>query len=100
MCIRDRGKGIPAAFLEKELFQPFHTTKGDGLGIGLFQSKKIVEAHQGTIEVQSQEGQGTVVQIILPLSKSQKTAVDASHSDAPAVNFSRGEALRHAAAKS
>ena len=100
MCIRDQGKGIPAAFLEKELFQPFHTTKGDGLGIGLFQSKKIVEAHQGTIEVQSQEGQGTVVQIILPLSKSQKTAVDASHSDAPAVNFSTREALRHAAAKS
>jgi putative PEP-CTERM system histidine kinase len=100
ICIRDHGKGIPAAFLEKELFQPFHTTKGDGLGIGLFQSKKIVEAHQGTIEVKSEEGQGTVAQIILPLWKSQKTAVDGSHSDAATVNFPAGEALRHAAAKS
>jgi signal transduction histidine kinase len=65
--VQDRGKGIPREFMEQELFQPFHTTKKDGLGIGLFQSRKIVEAHQGTIEVRSTEGTGTLVRILLPV---------------------------------
>jgi len=67
ICVADTGKGIPKEFMEKELFQPFHTTKGDGLGIGLFQSKKILEAHGGKIEVQSTIGKGTEVRLILPI---------------------------------
>jgi putative PEP-CTERM system histidine kinase len=65
--VRDHGRGIPRDFMENELFQPFHTTKVDGLGIGLFQSKRILEAHNGTIEVDSVEGKGTVVRVILPI---------------------------------
>jgi signal transduction histidine kinase len=49
------------------LFRPFQTTKKNGLGIGLFQSKMIVEAHQGSIQVESRPGQGTTFRILLPL---------------------------------
>ncbi|MBZ5496018.1 MAG: PEP-CTERM system histidine kinase PrsK [Acidobacteriia bacterium] len=66
LAVMDDGRGIAREFLEKELFLPFHTTKSDGLGIGLFQSKKIIEAHGGNIYVESEEGKGTVVRITFP----------------------------------
>jgi putative PEP-CTERM system histidine kinase len=64
--IVDNGKGMNPEFMKKELFLPFHTTKSDGLGIGLFQSKKIVEAHKGSIQVESEMGKGTTVRLIFP----------------------------------
>jgi putative PEP-CTERM system histidine kinase len=63
LVVEDTGKGMPREFLEKRLFLPFHTTKSDGLGIGLFQCKKIIEAHGGTISVTSVEGKGTIVTV-------------------------------------
>jgi signal transduction histidine kinase len=54
-------------FLEKELFLPFHTTKSDGLGIGLFHCKRIIEAHWGDISIRSEENRGTVVRIRFPV---------------------------------
>ncbi|MGH9362915.1 MAG: ATP-binding protein, partial [Thermoanaerobaculia bacterium] len=65
--VRDDGPGIPREFLEHELFLPFHTTKSGGTGIGLFQSKSIVEAHGGRITVESEEGKGTLVRVRLPI---------------------------------
>jgi signal transduction histidine kinase len=56
----DQGCGIPAHFIRSELFKPFKTTKSQGLGIGLYQCRKVVEAHGGRIEVRSQEGKGSV----------------------------------------
>jgi hypothetical protein len=56
----DRGNGMPARFLRTELFKPFRTTKKQGLGIGLYQCRQIVEAHLGRIEVSSVEGRGSV----------------------------------------
>jgi putative PEP-CTERM system histidine kinase len=76
VCIEDDGKGISKEFLEQELFQPFHTTKSGGLGIGLFQSKKIVEAHRGTIKVESEEGRGTKVTLSFPIAKEETIAPD------------------------
>jgi putative PEP-CTERM system histidine kinase len=67
ITVSDDGKGMTKKFLEKELFLPFHTTKSDGLGIGLFQCKKIIEAHEGHIDIESKEGAGTVVTIKLPV---------------------------------
>lgn len=64
--VSDDGVGIPPEFLENELFLPFRTTKSEGLGIGLFQSKKIVEAHGGRIGVRSREGEGTTVRVTIP----------------------------------
>lgn len=66
LTIGDDGRGMSPAFLDQQLFKPFRTTKSLGLGIGLFQTKKIVEAHGGTIDVQSQEGVGTTFDIRLP----------------------------------
>ncbi|MGA7876270.1 MAG: ATP-binding protein, partial [Desulfoferrobacter sp.] len=68
VSVRDNGCGISQDFLEKSLFQPFKTTKKKGLGIGLFQSKMIIEAHKGRIEVESKEGVGTTFRVVLPLS--------------------------------
>jgi signal transduction histidine kinase len=53
-------------FIERSLFQPFQTTKSQGLGIGLFHSKMIVEAHRGRIEVESEEGEGSLFRVMLP----------------------------------
>jgi putative PEP-CTERM system histidine kinase len=68
VIIMDDGMGMAKEFLEKELFLPFHTTKSDGLGVGLFQCKKIVEAHEGEITVKSEKGSGTEVRIRFPFS--------------------------------
>jgi len=64
--VRDNGCGMSPEFIEHSLFQLFHTTKSKGFGIGLFQSKKIVEAHHGRIEVESEEGEGSTFRVLLP----------------------------------
>jgi putative PEP-CTERM system histidine kinase len=69
LSVEDNGRGMTPEFLEQELFLPFHTTKSDGLGIGLFQSKKIVEAHKGTIRVESAQGKGTIVRVLFPVAQ-------------------------------
>jgi signal transduction histidine kinase len=46
-------------FIDKKLFKPFHTTKKNGLGIGLYQCKIIIESHSGKIKVNSKPGMGT-----------------------------------------
>ena len=70
LAVSDNGCGMSPLFLRDSLFRPFHTTKKDGLGIGLFQSRIIVEAHKGKIQVESQPGKGTTFRVILPLGAS------------------------------
>ncbi len=67
--ITDNGCGMSPEFLSRSLFRPFQTTKKKGLGIGMFHTKMIVEAHRGKIEVESKLGQGTTFCILLPLEK-------------------------------
>jgi len=67
LTVADTGAGMSKDFLEHSLFQPFHTTKSKGLGIGLFHSKKIIEAHRGRIEVESEPGKGTTFRVFLPI---------------------------------
>jgi len=62
----DTGRGIEPDELCK-LFRPFHTTKPGGTGLGLPTTRKIVRAHGGDIEVQSEPGRGTKFTIRLPL---------------------------------
>lgn len=64
--VSDTGCGMPPEFVEQSLFRPFRTTKAKGLGIGLFQSKQLVEAHGGRMEVDSTEGRGTRFCVLLP----------------------------------
>ena len=61
----DTGVGIAPEALAK-LFRPFHTTKPDGSGLGLATARKIVLAHGGAIDVQSEPGRGTKFTITLP----------------------------------
>jgi signal transduction histidine kinase len=64
--IADNGPGIPADRLER-VFQPFVSTKGKGMGLGLAICREIVEAHAGHLEVDSVEGRGTTFVLRLPL---------------------------------
>jgi putative PEP-CTERM system histidine kinase len=66
LSVSDTGRGMSPDFIEQHLFKPFRTTKSLGLGIGLFQTKKIVEAHGGTIKVQSDLSAGTTIEIRFP----------------------------------
>jgi putative PEP-CTERM system histidine kinase len=67
--ISDTGPGMSPEFLEKSLFQPFKSTKRKGLGIGLYQCKAIVEAHEGWIDVKSEPGTGTTFSVYFPISE-------------------------------
>jgi two-component system NtrC family sensor kinase len=65
--IADTGLGIPPEDLRR-IFDPFFTTKGpgQGTGLGLAICQRIVKAHRGSIEVQSEKGQGTTFLMTLP----------------------------------
>ncbi|MGA2018816.1 MAG: ATP-binding protein, partial [Opitutaceae bacterium] len=69
VSVRDEGCGMSASFIERSLFRPFQTTKKNGLGIGMFQSKMIVEVHGGRIAVESELGKGTTFRVYLPAQK-------------------------------
>jgi putative PEP-CTERM system histidine kinase len=73
VTVDDTGDGISAHRLES-LFHPLQSGRPGGLGVGLYQCKKIVEASGGTIQVRSREGVGTQVRIELPLPHSSIVA--------------------------
>jgi signal transduction histidine kinase len=65
IIIKDNGKGIPAA-IKAKIFQPFITGRKEGTGLGLAISYRIIrEIHRGDIRIESVEGQGTEVNIVL-----------------------------------
>jgi len=63
--IQDSGSGISSENLNK-IFNPFFTTKEKGSGLGLAIVRKIIEAHNGSVTIESSQGEGTKVQISLP----------------------------------
>lgn len=63
--VRDRGPGVPD--IERlQIFEPFHTTKTRGTGLGLAVAKRIVEMHGGSIDVHDAEGGGAVFRVCVP----------------------------------
>ncbi|HEU4964426.1 MAG TPA: PAS domain S-box protein [Bacilli bacterium] len=64
--VQDQGKGIPEEQLSR-LGEPFFTTKDKGTGLGLMVSKKIIESHHGRLEIASEVGVGTTLDVYLPL---------------------------------
>jgi signal transduction histidine kinase len=61
----DRGHGIAPEHLEN-IFNPFFTTKSDGVGLGLAIISKIVDEHNGKITVESELGNGSIFRVHLP----------------------------------
>lgn len=68
ITVTDNGPGIPGAEL-RTLFRPFKSSKTGGLGIGLYQCKRMIEAHNGAFRVESEEGRGTQARIRLPVAE-------------------------------
>jgi PAS domain S-box-containing protein len=68
LTVADTGHGIPHEVVKK-IFEPFFTTKefGKGTGLGLTVVKGIIEEHQGSIAVESEEGKGTRFRVLLPV---------------------------------
>ena len=68
LSVSDTGEGIPEELMPR-VFDPFFTTKapGEGTGIGLPLARKVIEAHGGSIRIESKVGHGTVVTVWLPL---------------------------------
>lgn len=68
ITVSDTGHGIPHENIGK-IFDPFYTTRAKGIGLGMSICFRFIEAHQGTIEVESQVGYGTTFVISLPLKR-------------------------------
>ncbi|HEV3511547.1 MAG TPA: ATP-binding protein [Candidatus Sulfotelmatobacter sp.] len=66
--VADNGRGISPDLLPN-IFRPFFTTKGEGTGLGLSLARRIVEDHQGRIDVTSAVGKGTTFAVVLPLQR-------------------------------
>ncbi len=66
ILVTDTGRGISPEHLPN-IFRPFYTTKGNGTGLGLSLARRIVEEHQGQIDVTSTVGKGTQFTVLLPL---------------------------------
>ena len=78
LTVSDNGCGMSPGFIDESLFRPFKSTKKNGMGIGLFQSKMIIEAHGGKIEVESEEGIGSTFRLLLPVKGGGPFETDAS----------------------
>ena len=66
LTFTDTGIGIQESVIDS-IFEPFVSTKEDGTGLGLFMSYGIIENHQGSIDVESQEGEGATFTVTLPV---------------------------------
>lgn len=83
VSVRDNGPGIPPA-LQDRVFEPFFTTRHRGTGLGLAIVRRVVEAHQGKVELRSIQGEGTEVVVRLPAARPTAASEGARSSAAPA----------------
>ncbi|WP_342540267.1 ATP-binding protein [Heyndrickxia sp. FSL K6-6286] len=67
ISVNDHGVGIPKERIPT-LGEPFYTTKEKGTGLGLMTCFKIIESHHGELIIESEEGIGTTIEILLPIS--------------------------------
>jgi len=70
LSIRDAGSGLSPA-VNRQVFEPFVTTKSNGIGIGLTIARAIVEAHRGTMEARNNPDGGATFTITLPFEKAR-----------------------------
>ena len=80
VSVTDTGGGIPQEQINR-IFEPFYTTKKKGTGLGLMLVQRIVRAHGGRIDVESQVGRGTTFRIWLPLHERKPRLLEAPMHD-------------------
>jgi PAS domain S-box-containing protein len=68
LTVADTGGGMSAEQI-KNIFEPFYTTKSQGLGLGMSYAWKVVQQHKGTVMIDSQIGKGTSIRIALPVER-------------------------------
>ncbi len=76
LSVQDNGRGIPEEDLDR-IFDPFYTTRSEGMGLGLAIVNNIVEAHGGFVEVESQPGRGTTFVLSIPAGQEQEHGYEA-----------------------
>ena len=86
-CVADTGAGIPAEFLAK-LYEPFtrsveNSHYAEGTGLGMFVVKGLVELLNGTVDIWSEVGKGTAVEVKIPAGKAEETDAAAVSGQAP-----------------
>ncbi len=93
ISVADNGTGMPKSVMDK-IFEPFFTTKkaGEGTGLGLAISSQIMEAHHGTIEVESDEGVGTTFILSFPQTQPDPPASESKDKDKSTAVFIDGTA--------
>jgi signal transduction histidine kinase len=64
--LRDTGVGMTPEFVDRELFAPFRSGKGRGLGLGMYICRQIIHLHEGEIRVSSEPGRGTCFRLEFP----------------------------------
>jgi signal transduction histidine kinase len=64
--VSDTGAGMSPDFIESQLFQPFSTTKENGMGLGLYTTRQVILLHRGTIQLKSSTSEGTTFLIKFP----------------------------------
>lgn len=74
VTVSDKGCGISESRF-KRLFEPFYSTKEKGTGLGLLTCKRIIDLHQGSIDIESQPGEGTTIRIVLPRNHKAETVL-------------------------
>jgi signal transduction histidine kinase len=65
LSVKDSGLGLTPETTDK-IFEPFYTSKTDGMGIGLFISRSIIEAHQGRLWATANDGPGATFSFVIP----------------------------------
>jgi signal transduction histidine kinase len=71
--VTDDGPGMPPEISDK-VFDPFFTTKAQGSGLGLAIVRKIVDAHDGRLDLRTSPGEGTTIRLTLPVSTEDMTS--------------------------
>jgi two-component system sensor histidine kinase FlrB len=76
LTVEDNGRGIPEEELDR-IFDPFYTTRSEGMGLGLAIVNNIVEAHGGFVEVESRPGMGTAFVLSIPAGQEERHGYEA-----------------------